>query len=183
MIYCFRIVSDEVDDFRLEIQIDSNATFLDLRNAICDAVKYEKNEMSSFFMCEDGWEKGAEITLEDMGSDMSSDIWIMEDTPLSDLIEEEGQRLMWVYDYMTERAFFIEMNEILTGKNLNAPVCTLLKGKAPEQFADIDVFDDPVPTKGNAAAVVDDMDEDFYGDTSYNDDEFDAESFGEFNEM
>ena len=52
MIYNFRIVSDEVDNFKREIQIDADATFLDLRNAICDSVGYDKTQFSSFFMCD-----------------------------------------------------------------------------------------------------------------------------------
>ena len=43
MIFNFRIVSDEVDNFRREIQIDADATFLDLKNAICESVAYDKN--------------------------------------------------------------------------------------------------------------------------------------------
>ena len=50
MIYNFRIVSDEVDNFKREIQIDADATFLDLRNAICDSVCYEKTQLSSLLM-------------------------------------------------------------------------------------------------------------------------------------
>ena len=38
MIFTFRIVSDEVDNFKREIKIDADNTFLDLRNAICDSV-------------------------------------------------------------------------------------------------------------------------------------------------
>ena len=58
MIFNFRMVSDEVDNFRREINIDADATFLDLRNAICDSVSYDKNQMSSFFLCDNNWEKG-----------------------------------------------------------------------------------------------------------------------------
>ena len=43
MIFTFRIVSDEVDNFRREIKIDADATFLDLKNAICD--RSRRNEM------------------------------------------------------------------------------------------------------------------------------------------
>ncbi len=56
MIFNFRIVSDEVDNFKREIKIDAEATFLDLKNAICDAVGYDKNQMSSFFLCDRNWE-------------------------------------------------------------------------------------------------------------------------------
>ena len=72
MIFTFRIVSDEVDNFKREIKIDADNTFLDLRNAICDSVGYDKNQMSSFFLCEDGWEKSKEITLEDRRCPSSS---------------------------------------------------------------------------------------------------------------
>ena len=80
MIYTFRIVSDEVDNFKREIQIDADATFLDLRNAICNSVGYDKTQFSSFFLCDEGWERGQEISLEDMGSDSSEDVYLMEDT-------------------------------------------------------------------------------------------------------
>ena len=57
MIFNFRIVSDEAENFKREIQIDADATFLDLKNAICDSVAFDKNQMCSFFMCDDRWEK------------------------------------------------------------------------------------------------------------------------------
>lgn len=104
MIFNFRLVSDEVDNFRREINIDADATFLDLRNAICDSVGYDKNQMCSFFLCDNNWEKGKEITLEDMGSDSDEDIYLMDETVLSDFVDD-GQRLIFVFDYMTDRWF------------------------------------------------------------------------------
>ncbi len=56
MVYKFVLVSDEVDDFFREIQIDSEATFLDLHSAILKSVEYPDDQMTSFFMCEDNWE-------------------------------------------------------------------------------------------------------------------------------
>lgn len=179
MIYNFRLVSDEVDNFKREIQIDSDATFLDLRNAICDCTGYDKNQMSSFFLCDDGWERDREITLEDMGSDSSEDVYLMEDTPLSDLIEDEGQRLVWVFDYLTDRSFFIEMKNIITGKTLKDPLCTISMGEPPSQVVDLDEFDAKVDAKAAAIAADADMDDDFYGTTEFNEDEFDAAGFDE----
>ena len=182
MIFNFRIVSDEVDNFKREIQIDADATFLDLRNAICDAVGYDKNQMCSFFLCDNNWEKEREITLEDMGLDADQDVWLMEDTVLSDLIEDEGQKLLYVFDYMTDRAFFIEMKELIPGKNLKDPVCTLSLGHAPAQIVDIDEFDAKVDAKATAAvSSIDDLDADFYGESDFNPDEFDEEGFDELN--
>ncbi len=176
MIYNFRVVSDEVDNFKREIQIDADATFLDLKNAICDSVNFDKNQMCSFFLCESNWEKTKEITMEDMGSDSDQDVYLMEETILSDYIEDEGQRLMFTFDYLTDRSLFIEMKEIITGKKLKDPLCTLSKGNPPAQNVDFDEFEAKNDIK---AASIDDIDEDFYGSDSYNDDEFDMEGFDE----
>lgn len=177
MIYNFRVVSDEVDNFKREIKIDADATFLDLKNAICDSVGFDKNQMCSFFLCEPNWEKTKEITLEDMGSDSSEDIYLMEDSILSDFIEDEGQRLMFTFDYLTDRSLFIEMKEIITGKTLKDPLCTLSIGQAPAQNIDLNEFETKVDTK--AAQTVEDLDEEFYGSDDYNVDEFDVEGFDE----
>ena len=47
MIYKFRIVSDEVDNFKREICIDSDASFLELHDAILDSVGFSKDQMTS----------------------------------------------------------------------------------------------------------------------------------------
>ncbi len=57
MIYRFTIISDEVDDFVREIQIDPEATFLDFHEAILKSVGYTNDQMTSFFICDDDWEK------------------------------------------------------------------------------------------------------------------------------
>ena len=106
MVYKFKLVSDEVSNFSREIEIDANSSFLQLRNAILDSVDYTKDDIDSFFLCDDEWQRQEEITLEDMGSSSDQDIWIMEDTPLNELIEEEGQKLVFVFNYLTERSFF-----------------------------------------------------------------------------
>lgn len=141
MIFKFKLVSDEVTNFSREIEIDSCASFLELRNAILDSVDYTKDDIDSFFLCDDEWQRQEEITLEDMGSASDQDIWLMEDTPLNELIEDEGQKLVFVFDYMTERSFFMEMKEIIPGKNLSEAICTLKRGKAPSQKIDLDEFE------------------------------------------
>ena len=44
MIYRFTIISDEVDDFVREIQIDPEATFLDFHEAILKSVGYTNDQ-------------------------------------------------------------------------------------------------------------------------------------------
>ncbi|MCH5326350.1 MAG: hypothetical protein J1E29_04000 [Duncaniella sp.] len=173
MIYNFRIVSDEVANFKREIQIDADATFLELRNAICESVGYDKTQLSSFLICDNNWEREQEISLEDMGTDSSQEVYLMEDTPIVDFITDEGQRMMWVYDYMTERAFFIELKSAVPGKHLRDPLCSIAVGEAPAQFVepDLDFKIDTTPAT--------DLDDDFYGSTDYNDDEYDSSGYGE----
>lgn len=57
MVYKFRIISDEVDDFLREIKIDSEASFYDLHEAILKCTNYKDDQMTSFFICDDDWEK------------------------------------------------------------------------------------------------------------------------------
>ena len=103
MIYRFTFISDEVDDFKREIQIDSEAKFYDLHMAICKACGYDSKQLASFFTCNDEWEKETEITLEEMDTNSEDDIWLMSKTRLSELVEEEKQKLIYVFDYMTDR--------------------------------------------------------------------------------
>ena len=171
MVYKFKLVSDEVNNFAREFEIDSSATFLQLRNAILDSVDYSKEDFNSFFLCDDDWEKHEEITLEDMGSSSDQDIWVMGDTPLNELIEEDGQKLLFVFDYMTERAFFMEMKESFPGRTLSDPICVLKQGKAPAQYVDLDEFENKID-QATPMLPAEELDlDDIYDDTQYNEDE------------
>ena len=106
-----------------------------------------------------------------MGSTSDQDIWLMEDTPLNELIEDEGQKLVFVFDYMTERSFFMEMKESIPGRHLADPICTVKRGKAPAQKIDLDEFEKQIDQNAQKL-MADDLDiEDLYGDTQFNDDE------------
>ena len=169
MIYRFTIISDEVDDFVREIQIDPEATFFDLHEAILKAAKYTNDQMTSFFICDDDWEKEKEITLEEMDNNPEMDSWIMKETRLNELIEDEKQKLLYVFDYMTERCFFIELSEIITGKEIKGAKCTKKSGEAPKQTVD---FEEMAAGGGSL-----DLDENFYGDQDFDMEDFDAEGF------
>ena len=169
MIYRFTIISDEVDDFVREIQIDPEATFFDLHEAILKAANYTNDQMTSFFICDDDWEKEKEITLEEMDNNPEMDSWIMKETRLYELIEDEKQKLLYVFDYMTERCFFIELSEIITGKEIKGAKCTKKSGEAPKQTVD---FEEMAAGGGSL-----DLDENFYGDQDFDMEDFDAEGF------
>lgn len=182
MIYKFKLVSNEVSNFAREIEIDSESTFLQLRNAILESVGYTKDDIDSFFLCDDDWERQEEVTLEDMGmSESDKDIWLMEDTPVGELVEDEGQKLMFVFDYLTERAFFMELKEMIPGRHLKEPVCTIKRGTPPAQSMDIDEFERNIDVQA-AQKKNDDLDiEDLYGDSEFNEDEL--QGFEDLNDL
>lgn len=170
MVYKFKFVSDEAVNFAREIEIDAEATFLTLRNAILDSVGYSKDDIDSFILCDDDWEGHEEVTLEDMGSASDTDIWLMEDTPLSELIEEEGQKLRFVFDYVTDRSFFMELTETMPGRHLSEPVCSFKKGNPPTQAISLEDFEKNLD-KLAAKAATEDLDDEFFGDTDFNPEE------------
>ena len=162
MIYRFTLISDEADDFIREIQIDPEATFYDFHEAILKSVGYANDQMTSFFICDDDWEKEKEITLEEMDDNPEIDSWVMKDTPISE------------FDYMTERCFFIELSEIITGKSMTGSKCTKKAGEAPKQTID---FEEMAAAGGSL-----DLDENFYGDQDFDMEDFDKEGFGGLDE-
>lgn len=169
MTFRFLLLSDEVEDFKREIQISADATFLDLHKAIIKSVNYKEGEMTSFFMCSDDWEKEKEITLVEMDTSSDEDSYTMDASVLNDFLEDERQKLMYVFDYMTERVFFMELREIITGKDIEEAVCTKSIGNPPTQTVDFD-------TAAASSATLD-TGENFYGDEGYDPDELDAEGF------
>lgn len=169
MIYRFTLISDEVDDFVREIQVDPEATFFDFHTAILKSAGYTDDQMTSFFICDDDWEKEKEITLEAMDDNPEMDSWVMKDTQLNELIEDEKQKLLYVFDYLTERCFFIELSEIITGKEMQGAKCTKKMGDAPKQTVDFEEM--------TAAAGSLDLDENFYGDQDFDMEDFDKDGF------
>lgn len=172
MVYKFTLLSDEADNFVRVISIDSEATFLDLHNAILESVKYEKNLVTTFFICSDDWEKGQEVTLIEMESSSEYDNLVMEDTKLEELLSDEKQKLLYVFDLMTERSFFMELTEIIPGIRMSKPECVLSKGEPPVQTLSEDEM------IGGSKLTID---ENFYGDEDFDLDELDEEGFGDMN--
>lgn len=170
MVFKFRILSDEVDAFAREIAISSEATFLELQNAILESVDYTPDQITSFFLCNDEWEKETEVTLIEMDSSPEIDTWVMESTKLSELIEDEEQKLLFIFDQLTERSFFMEVYEFVPGKDLSKPKCIYSEGEPPVQITE---FDEKTLDTTSKLSI----DENFYGDQDFDMDELDAEGF------
>jgi Plasmid pRiA4b ORF-3-like protein len=131
MILKFRFLSSENEDFVRDIEIENNKTFLDLHKAIQLAVPFDSNMLASFFLASDCWQKGLEITLEKMEEENLA----MHEAELKEYIDEEKQKVLYVFDYFSERSLFAELVSITTPKEgIEYPVCSQSKGDAPPQF-------------------------------------------------
>lgn len=160
MIYRFTIISDEVDDFMREIKIDADATFYDLHKLILEACGYKDDQLTSFTICEDGWEKGQEITLEEMDTSVDTDSYTMADTELSEFLEDEKQHLLYTFDPLADRVFFIELSSIKSGSMIGGEISRKM-GNAPQQVLDFDEMFARNPIAGGAD-IMDDSD--MFGD-------------------
>lgn len=177
MVYKFRLLTDESDLFFRDIIIDSEACFLDLNNSILESVDYARSLITSFFICNDNWEKELEVSLIEMETNPEEDSWVMSNTHLSELLDEEGQRLIFIFDNLTEQAFFMELTEILPGKRLNKPECVLSRGKAPKQSASFESV--KAGSKSSKIVLpVDDNIDDLFAEGDYDPNELDPEGFG-----
>jgi len=176
MIYHFVVLSDEVDDFRREIDIDAEATFQELNDLLLKTCVYKKDLMTSFFVCDDGWEKVKEITAVDMNDDPNKEgAPLMEHTHLCDIITDEEAhnkaKLLFEFDIMCERYLYMQLKEVKDHAHLMTPVITLEKGKAPKQEGDIDSMFKDLDTS------------DMYGEDSFNDDELDLDGYQDLDDI
>lgn len=111
MIYLFRIISDEKQDFYRDLVIDGSDTFLDFHTVMQKDLGYDPSMLASFFITNERWEKKQEITLIDMMQDPTVPVVTMDQVTLDEYVTEENQRMIYMYDFFSERAFFIELLE------------------------------------------------------------------------
>ena len=69
MIYRFRMLTDENDNFVRDFEIQADSTLLDLHDFIIKMLEYDPC-MASFFTADARWERQKEYTFMDMGAGM-----------------------------------------------------------------------------------------------------------------
>ena len=132
MIYKFQIVSQESQNFRLEVALDDKHSFFEFHTIIQKSVGFESHQLASFFVSDQRWKKLVEISMLDLGINGAA-FFIMQKTRLKDLLHTLGQQLIYTFDFLNDRSFFIELTGIIMEKNLNEPFVTLKQGDAPVQ--------------------------------------------------
>jgi len=164
--YRFRLLFDDQEDFLRDFDILASQTFLDFHSIIRQSVELPGNELASFFVCDKNWRKKREITLTNMNADNSAHsdkdddddsrrgkrermvITEMASTRIKDVIDDPHQRLLYEYDFLNTRTFFIELMRIVESENRELyPLCSKSLGKL--------TFTAPLPIKGFDSPVAD----------------------------
>ncbi|WP_421809813.1 IS1096 element passenger TnpR family protein [Flagellimonas sp.] len=112
MIYKIRIILDAEEDIFRDIEIEDNNTLEEFHNAITQAFGFEGGEMASFYTCDEEWNQDEEIALFDM-SENGSDVRLMNETALDDVMTEKKPKMIYVYDFFSMWTFFVELADIV----------------------------------------------------------------------
>lgn len=147
MIYQFRILSDEVEDFLLDIEVPYDMNLLDFHSFLRHQLGYNPCEMASLFTSDAEWEKLQEFTLIDMGHnqgdlqyalcDDCGEPIAMEKVQLCDAVVEKFDRLVYVFDEFNERQLYIELIRSLAPEaGVKYPRTVDIQGAAPKQAID-----------------------------------------------
>lgn len=148
MIYRFRVILDndlEEDVFR-DIEIREDDTLEDLHNTITQSFGFDGNEMASFYLSDDEWNQGEEISLFDLSDDNSARL--MNETSINDAVDKARTKLIYVYDFLSMWTFFVELAEVAEEtEGVDYPNLMFVHGQIPDtapekSFEADDDFDD-----------------------------------------
>lgn len=134
----FRILldSDKNQEVFRDIFIDANASFDDFYQTILNSFAFTGREMASFYVSNDDWDKGHEISWLDMSYDDQDNSEhlpsVMSTAILSEFIEEPDQKFILVYDFLRMWIFLIELIGY-EKEGPKEPEITLSIGVSPEE--------------------------------------------------
>jgi len=133
MIYRFRVILDTHDDVFRDIEIEASSTFEDFHNAITQSFGFGGQEMASFYLSNELWDQGEEISLFDMG-EKPGEVMVMAETSLESLVSEDQTRLIYVYDFLSLWTFLVELAEIAEAEEGRTyPNLMFAHGQIPEE--------------------------------------------------
>lgn len=131
MIYKIRVVLDVKEDVIRTIAIDSSNTLEDLHKIISNVFGFNGQQMASFYRSDDDWSQGEEIPL--MNMDDSPGALSMATTTIKQNIEDKGEKLIYVYDFLEMWTFFVELIEVIETSEDKLPKLILTIGDVPEK--------------------------------------------------
>lgn len=164
MIFKFRMLSDENDNFVRDFEVRYDMSLLDFHNFITRSLEYDEC-MASFFTADDRWERGREFTAMDMGTGDETGPLPMADVLLGQIMHRIHDRLIWLFDMFGDRAYYLELLEAKEAEaGRSYPRVVFEHAPAPDQY-------DPEANE-DEGSIFDEMMGDFNefdGDDNYDD--------------
>lgn len=163
-VFKFRVLVDATEDVFRDIEIRSDQTLQDLYDCIVTAFDFNGGVMAAFYVSNDEWERGQEFTLLDMSENNDAKN-TMSKAVLNDLVEEENQKFILVYDFMRMWCFYVEMvEEKQVQKNVEYPKIVLKFGDSldenSKEISDLAAFGSLSSVEGEDDLGFDDDDDD-----------------------
>lgn len=162
-VYRFRVIIEDNDDVYRDIDIKSVQTFEELHNTIQEAFKFDNKHAASFFVSDDYWRKGLEITLRKEDLPLTPEEIrlkvgpkkLMSDAKIAKYIETPHQRFVYVFDEKVQWTFLLEMMKI-TNEDAKAkyPLISKSIGNPPKQYKQLNVIKDEDPADALLAAIM-----------------------------
>lgn len=134
MIYRFRVIldNDTKDDIFRDLEIKQTDTLEDLHNIITQSFGFDGSKMASFYLSNDLWEQGEEISLFDLSENGSARL--MHETSLDSVVHREQTKLIYVYDFLSLWTFYVELAEIVEEtEGHDYPNLLFVQGQVPDQ--------------------------------------------------
>ncbi|MEG1760054.1 MAG: hypothetical protein RSB23_06840 [Alistipes sp.] len=165
MVFQFRMLSDENDNFLRDYELRSDATLLQFHKLILQTLEYE-DCMASFFTADAKWEKLAEFTLLDMDDKTENAPQLMENVTLEQVLHHIHDRLIYLFDVFGDRSYYLELMSVYAAdKEACYPREIYAQADAPDQYDPSILVEDD----GSIfAEAMDDFDE-FEGNENYDD--------------
>jgi len=181
----FRILLDseaKAEVFR-DLIISDSSDFETFYRAIISAFELKGDQMASFYVSNEAWDKGHEINLMDMSYDddaLDQPANVMSKAILRDFITAVNQKFILVYDFLAMQIFLIELieNDL---PNPAKPELALSVGEAVKSGPDDESREDIFSAGGAALVDEEDLEEDDFGFNDY-DDDYSSEDLEGFNE-
>ncbi|RKN80005.1 IS1096 element passenger TnpR family protein [Ulvibacterium marinum] len=143
MIYKIRIILDAKEDIFRDLEINAENTLEDFHNAIAQSFGFLGSEMASFYTCDDNWTQDEEIALFDMAEN-GSEVRLMNETFLEDVLTEKTPKLIYVYDFLNMWTFFVELADIVKKEDGRSyPNLLFSFGELPENPPEKNFKSDP----------------------------------------
>lgn len=132
MIYRFRVILDTEEDVFRDIEIEQEASLEQFHNVITQSFGFDGTEMASFYISDEQWNQGEEISLFDM-SDGNEPVRLMNETKLIDVVHEASPKLIYIYDFLNMWTFLVELAEIAEYENgREYPNIMFVHGQIPD---------------------------------------------------